>query len=270
MGDLEIKKSIEEIDGMYKENVGEEDTLGALVSGDPGVGKTTMITTAPKPILIYMFDPKGQIVVKRNLKKNEYRIVPLWKEQSQTPTEWKRFVELSEKHMELGLFNIFATVAIDSLTFALEACTNYVADFAPSLKMEASYTNRPRNLPFLGDYRIIYQEVLDRIKRFSGYPINLIVTSHLETSADELTGEIKANILAFKKLKGLIPPLFTEKYVIVTKPGPDGFAKRILLTQPKGRYIASSQLGLEPKEEPDFKMIMEKAGLSIADKELLK
>ncbi len=266
---LEIKKSLDEIEKMYSSSVG-EDTLGALISGEPGVGKTSMICTAPKPILIYMFDPKGHMVVNRLLKKEERLIVPLWGEQSQNPTEWKKFVDLSNKHMESGLFKQVATVAVDSLTYALEACTNYVADMAPGLRMEKSYTERIRNIPFIGDYRLIYQEILDRIKLFSTHPINLIFTSHLEVEQDEITGEIRANILAFRKLKGLIPPLFTEKYVIITKPKVGGVAQRILLTQPRGRYMASSQLGLDPEEVPDFREIMKKAGLNWKDKELLK
>lgn len=265
---LDIQTSLAEIDEMYA-NAGADTTLGALISGEGGVGKTAMCCTAPKPILFYQFDPKGSIVIERRLKNTEKKIVPLWADQSQSPTEWKKFLDLTDKHMELGIFDLFATVVVDSLTFALEACTHYVANMAPKLKLEKNYTERPRNIPFIGDYRIIYQELMDRIKRFSAFNINLIFTSHIETEADEITGEIKSNILAYRKLKGLIPPMFTEKYVIVTKPRSGQIAERILLTQPRGRYMASSQLGLDPEEKPDFREIMKKSGLNFKDKPLL-
>ena len=36
-----------------------------LLHGDKGIGKTTILKTAPKPILIFSFDPGGTIVLKK-------------------------------------------------------------------------------------------------------------------------------------------------------------------------------------------------------------
>ncbi len=270
---LDIKASIEEINKMYKETVGPDDTLGALISGEPGVGKTTMAGTAPKPILFYMFDPKGYHVLRKKVDKGEVLIVPLWTDQSQAPTEWEKFDRMSTDHMDTGFIKQFSSVVIDSLSFALIADANYVAAVqAPAADMKGP-KDRPRNIPFIGDYRFIYQNIMDKIQEFSAHPINLIMTSHITTEENELTKEIKVRLLAYGKLKNWIPPMFTEKYVLVTKPGvknPDGSVKRMILTQPKGKYDASSQLGLDPEEEPDFGIIMKKAGFNVKNKALLK
>lgn len=270
---LDIKASIEEINKMYKETVGEDDTLGALISGDPGVGKTTMAGTAPKPILVYMFDPKGHLVLRPLIEKGEVLVVPLWMDQSQDPTIWEKFNEMSTDHMDSGFIKQFSTVVIDSLSFCLITVANYVAAIqAPAADMKGP-KDRPRNIPFIGDYRFIYQNIMDKIQEFSSHPINLIMTSHVTTEENELTKEIKVKLLAYGKLKNWIPPMFTEKYMLITKPGeknPDGSVKRMVLTQPKGKYECSSQLGLPPEIEPDFRVIMKKAGFNVKDKALLK
>lgn len=269
---LKFYKEREEILSMYKSNVG-SDTFGCLIAGDAGVGKTTMIGTAPEPILVYMFDPKGYMVLREKFLEGRVLIVPLWKDQSQSPTEWKKFRELSNHHIRSGFIeSTFATVAVDSLTWCLEAATNYVADMAPDLGIEKSRTERVRNIPFMGDYRIIYQEILDKIKLFSSLPINLIFTAHMETMVNKEGTIVGRDLSVFKKLKDLIPPMFTEKYVLTTTPSGGGYAKRELLTQPKGSYrIGSTQFGnkLDPKEEPNIKHLMEKVGLTSNDKTLL-
>lgn len=257
---------LKEVQDMYTDVTGDS-TFGALISAVQGMGKTTMIGTAPYPILVYMFDPKGYIVLKKQIDEGKVLVVPLWGEQSQNPTKWKQFIQLSDKHMDTGFINKFATVAVDSLTYALEALTNFTA----TEMQVATNKTRLKNLPHLGDYRVIYQHIMDRINRFSEHPVNLIFTSHLEMVMDETTKEIKAEILAYSKLRGLLPPMFTEKYYILAdKPDATGIAKRYVITQPRNRYMASTQFELPARVEPNICKIMKDAGFTVKHKELLK
>lgn len=268
---IEVKTSLAEIDEMYADAGG--NTLGCLISGDPGTGKTTLLGTAPKPILIYMFDPRGHIVLREKISKKEVVVVPLWNENSQSPSEWGKFSELTNKHCESGFIDRFATVGIDSLTFALEALTNFTA-----VEMQGiTKKTRVKNLLHMGDYRVVYQHILDKIKQLANHKIHLICTSHLETTQDEVSGKVTTHILAYKKLQGLLPALFTEKYAVVTRPGSSGgVAKRVLLTQPEGRIqLASSQLGLEPVYDlkpgvESLTNIIRAAGVDVNEKELVR
>jgi hypothetical protein len=107
----------------------------------------------------------------------------------------------------------------------------------------------------------------------SAQECNFIATAHLVNQQDELTGEVIAELDTYKTLKSRVPILFTEKYVLQTKETSTG-VERYLLTQPKGRYRASTQLGkdgiFDREEIPDLKLLMQKAGLDVSDKPLFK
>lgn len=267
---LEVTKTVEELEQLYDDTIG-KDTFGCLIMGERGMGKTTMIGTAPKPILVYMFDPKGSQVLTPLIKEKKCLVIPLWGDKSQEPTKWREFKSFVTEHVETGFLKKFATVAVDSTTFLLEALTHHVSSTAHTLGLEKAIKPRPRNIPFQGDYRIIYQEVIDTIQDFSTQPINLIYTAHLEPEKNELTGDITMDISAYKKLRSFMPAMFTEKYVIRTKPlqtGKDGkkFSPRFIMTQPSGMYNASTQFeNMDYEEKPDIKYLMEKAGLDNSD-----
>lgn len=264
---LPYNKEHTEILSMYKEAVGEHDTFGCLIAGDAGSGKTAMLGTAPTPTLVYMFDPKGYLTLRDLFKEGKCLIVPLWTDQSQSPTEWGKFRKLVKSHIESGFIkDSFASVGVDSLTWALEACANYIGDAAENFGMEKSRTPRPRNMPFMGDYRLIYQEITDVIKQLSGLPVNLMFTGHLEVVKNKEGVPIGRELSVFRKLKDLIPPMFTEKYSLRIKQG-----VYELLTEQTGSYtIASTQLGkgglLKAIEKPSIKYLMEKVGMTINEK----
>lgn len=266
---LEIKTAISDIDKMY--SINDMSHFSMLVSGYPKTGKTSLILTCPRPILIYSFDPKGTLVLRDAIKEGWCKVLTYWGEHSQEPSEYMRFEEDFERHLEQGFFNYFGTVCIDSFTFFMEALTNQTSEAMGSIKMGEKGTVQKRilNLPHMGDYRVIYNTVRDVIKLASNEDCNFLLTSHLETYEDELTKEVSTDILTFNKLKGIVPAMFTENYIMMIKKGPNG-PEHWLQTKTYGRFKAGSQLGMGDRfdlyEEPDIKKLMIKAGLDPKDK----
>lgn len=237
--------------------------FSALIMGIYGSGKTTFLTTGVKPILIDSFDPRGtigiELALENEIKAGNLVIRKWWDETSSSPKVYKEWEKQWMKDVETGMLKHFGTYAIDSATTFIDALANQVAYQAG---------RKDRQLA-IQDYPVIYNTLKNVIKMSAAQETNFLLTAHLVTTQDEITGEVLAELDTYKKLKSQIPLLFTEKYIIITKQTPKG-VERVILTQPTGRYVASSQFALkgllEPKEVADLKVIMKKAGLSTTDK----
>lgn len=260
--DFDVRAELESINSMYKDSG--SDNFSALVMGEFGSGKTRLLKTAVKPVLVFSFDPKGTVVLKDDIEKGEVFVIPFWDERSDKPTEYKKFETLFEKYLKEGFFEKFGTVAIDSGTTFLQALSNYIS----------MAQGRTDGKLAIQDYLVIYNTVQDIIKLISARKTNFIFTAHLQPEQSELTGEIKYEIATYKQLKTRIPILFTEKYVLMDVTRKDK-VNRYLLTAPYKEYRASTQLGkdglFETREEPDISKLMKKAGYSTeSNKEMIE
>jgi hypothetical protein len=263
---LDVKKRMAEIDSMYSGD-GDSTPFSALIMSLPGVGKTSLFKSCPKPVLIDSFDPKGTLILEPYMKEHpgEIYVRKFWNESSKRPTEYRRWEATIEKDISDGFLNEFATYGIDTFTTQIEALTNATA----------MARNRADNLPAIQDYQVIYNTIRTFIKQISSQNCIFILTSHLEVVKDELTGAITAEIYTYKGLRTIVPPLFSEKYCLVLKQEKDasGHMKRVLLTDHQGIYRASTQIGsgkFAVEEEPDIKKLLQKAGLPYNDQMNLK
>jgi len=268
----EIKDRIGSFSNLYKEKRSSP-SFSALVMGLYGVGKTSLIVTGRKPILIDSFDPNGTLVLEQNYKSEiesgELVIRTFWNESSKAPSQHRRWEDIFEKDTSMKLFNYFGTYAIDSFTTWLDAVANRIS--------KDQGRNRKIQKLAIQDYQIIYDYAKDTIKSMSEFSCDLIVTAHLERFASEDTGNIVTDIRTYKNLRVELPLLFTEKYVLATeeepptKENPSGI-RRKLYTAAAGTYRASTQLGaggrLDAVEKPDIKHILKKVGLPTDDKVL--
>jgi len=233
--------------------------FSCLILGHYGSGKTTFIGTGRKPVLIDSFDPRGTLVLSKQIAAGDVIVRPFWNENSRHPTEYNRWEKVWEHDISTKFLENFGTYAIDSFTTFLQAMTNEVA----------LRNKRNNNLPAIQDYQIIYNNVRDIVKMTSVQKVDFVVTGHLVNIQDELTGEITAELDTYKGLKNQVPLLFTEKLILLVKTK-QGANEHVLLTQSWGRYRASTQLGaggvFDKEEKPDLKHLLEKVGLDSNDK----
>jgi len=262
---LDVKRKIDDIRKMYADKTGEGMYFSALIMGLFGSGKTRMIGTGRKPILIDSFDPRGTItlhsVFPDEVRRGEIIIRSFWDERHKRPTEYVKWEKQWESDIKSGFISEFGTYAIDSLTTFLDALANRVGQ----------REGRPEGKLAIQDYVPIYNTLKDIIKISSAQDCDFFLTAHLVTEQDEVTGRVKAEIDTYKRLKSQIPILFTEKYVMTTKDSSKGTIYK-LLTQPFREFSASTQLGAGDKfsreEDPDIKKLLKKAGMSCNDKKV--
>jgi len=274
-------QSIKPIEAMDLKTVYTPESINStqtiLLMGEPGYGKTSLIASGPKPILNYSFDPKGTAVIMNKypelISSKKYQFIPFWNERADNPTEYNRWESIWKAHIASGYLDQFAIVTIDSLTTWLEAAVN-------EWIKQKNIQRKGKILDNLaqGDYPGLYNLVRSMIKQTAACDCHFALTAHLEPEQDELLGTIRYVLSTYKKLKVIIPALFTEKWVITKQPGSNGITYSIL-TNNEGLYSASTQLKLPAKlplantdrlpegtTPENLRDILKKAGVHYEDK----
>lgn len=233
-----------------------EQGVSILVMGAFGAGKTHLLKTAPKPVLVDMFDPRGAAVLRDEIRSGSIIVRPWWDERSDRPTKYNEWAQRWEKDIESGLLDQFQTYALDSLTTFLEAMANAVS----------RQFGRPHGTLAIQDYNVIYNRVRDFVKITSTKARVFVVTGHLVSVKNDLTGEVTYELDTYNRLRNRLPILFSEKWVLVARKKPNG-VERVVLTQPTGMYYASSQLTTESEIQPDISAALRKAGFNFNHKQ---
>jgi hypothetical protein len=231
----------------------EKPAIHALIYGDPGAGKSTGAGTFPKPMLVFMFDPRGketpytkrgdvtvevddlgtpvQSVHSRKNGDLLIRVEHYIDAIPNQPEAYKRFLtRLTRLHDDLG---IFRTVVLDSVTFmelAARKLQQYVLN--PSSK-------EPRQW-FAGSTDTL-EEVL--MLHFGALPCNVVVCAHIDEDKDEVHGTMVRNPAAPGRLRKRSPAGYSELYHAYVKRDGKGGREFLWQTSSDAIYNASSQAG---------------------------
>ncbi len=233
-----------------------------LITGDMGTGKTKILGTAPRPILVHSFDPGGTLSLSKEI--SEGYVIPeqFERDDAKSPTMFREWTANFNRKFDTGFFSQIGTYAIDSATMWSDAMMN------EWLKSQG----RPAGIPQLQDYLRLMLDITNTLKIFASLPCYCILTAHIEVEKDEVTGRMKTfPMIVGKALKVKIPLLFDEVYVAEAK-GTSTRTEFSLLTKPDGIYQARSRIGagrFETHEKPDIKALLAKAGLDASDKQFV-
>lgn len=243
-----------------------QNTMNVLALSLPKVGKTHLISTGIRPIHIDSFDQGGtKIRVIQELVKSGDCIVDSSFEDDdfRRPTAFALWEDAFARRRRIGYFEHIGTYSVDSFTSWVDA----------ALLCIASKRKREDNVPYLNDWGVIVNLIKDYVKLFAALPCDVILPGHLIREKDDVTGEIISKIDATPKMQNRIPQIFDEVYVLITKHDNKIGTKRVLITQPSGRYTAGSRLGgdgiFSEFEKPNMRNLRKKLGWSTEDKEKL-
>lgn len=244
--------------------------ISILNMGEWGVGKTRLLGTARLPILIYMFDPNGAAVLNtvypNAIMQNMIQVIPCWGDSfanvtgegtGPPPHKYLEWEKLWQTHIESGYLSQFGTIAIDSYTTWMTSAAAYWLHLKNQTRKGVK-----TDMLAQGDYNGLYNLTRSMIHRTQACNCDFILNAHLETEKDELTGSIRHVLATYARLRSEVPPLFTEKWVMLDQATPKGVS-RYIITQPTGLYRASTQLGTgvwEAREEPNICKMLEKIG----------
>lgn len=257
-----IQKELESISTMYSEKPSTT-TTNFFITGESGSGKTVLISTAPGPILIDSFDPRGSESISDQIRAGRVIVDTRWEQDDpRTPFVFAAWEKSFWERKKSGMFDVIGTYAIDSSTGMLSCIMNMV------LKREG----RPAGVPQQNDYlpqMTFFQNVMQTV---ASLPCNVIVTNHLNLIEDASKGDktVLYRPLITGKLNVRTPLLFSEIYVLDTKQTSKGI-ERTILTQSTGRYLARTRIGREVfdlHEVPNLSQLLKKAGKAYEDKQI--
>lgn len=266
---LEIKKQAAEIKKMYEEDPRTK-TFNALIYGSLKTGKTSILRTCPKPVLVHSFDPSGTLVLRDLIEKGE--ILADTRFEHEDPFKpsacqlWeKEFNYLYRK----DFFKHVGTFAIDSMTTWSSIIMNEVIRRAAKAKKNREIGGAPQQQ----DWLLQMSFIENYIRKFLSLPCHCVLLGHADQAKNEEGAAVgDLGIMITGKLKERIPALFSEIYYLRIKDYKIG--SRELLTQPLYGIQAGSRLGykglLGKTEPPDIKKIMDKVGIDSSDKPLFK
>ncbi len=257
----------------YKQS-SEKSGFNALIYGDFGTGKTFLLSTCPKPVLVHSFDPGGPLTLRKWVESGEVMVeefLPDVEGKVDAYVKWeKRFNQLRKD----GFFDHIGTYCIDSLTTMSEALMAAIMARGFSKKegpRKPYHEDIPTYVPQIQDYMIQQFTLRDLLMVCCGLPCNFIATGHIDRAQDEVSGKIIATPMISGKYAQKIPLLFDEVYVTDVKESSRGLEYR-LLTESTGMYRARSRLAasynLKKYEEPVIKDILKKCNYAHEDKPL--
>lgn len=264
---LSIKKQAEEIKKMYESDPRTK-TFNALIYGSLKTGKTSLLRTCPKPVLVHSFDPSGTLVLRDLIDKGEILADTRFEHEDPfKPTACKLWEENFNLLYRKGFFDHVGTFALDSMTTWASIIMNEVIRRAAKTKKNREVGGAPQQQ----DWLLQMSFIENYIRKFLSLPCHCVLLGHADQPKNEEganTGDL--SIMITGKLRERIPALFSEIYYLRIKDYKAG--TRELLTQAVYGIQAGSRLGfggkLEKTEPPDIKKIMTKCGLDTSDKPL--
>jgi hypothetical protein len=266
-------KSISQVQQSYQEKT-QNKNFNALVYGGTGTGKTTLFTTARRPVYVYIFDPGGEVSIRDEIAQGW--IIADTRFQSDDPKEPKAYKEWEKDFNDKrhsGFFEMFATVGFDSLSTWSDLIMNRILKDmgrAPgqNIKYEGQ-TIQSYGVPFQQDYNPEMATIKYMVKLLMTLPCDVIFTAHPVKTKDDVTGKMFIGPSVTGRLKETLPLLFTEIYAAVTNATAGGINYQ-LLTRNDGLYMARTRLGkggiFDTYEKPDIKSLLKKAKMSVEDK----
>ena len=268
---LSIKKEAEKIQKMYEEDP-RTNSFNCIVHGPIKVGKTSLLRTCPKPVLVHSFDPGGPDVLKDMIASGEVIAdTSFEREDPFHPSACRNWEDAFNRLCQKDFFSHIGTFAIDSMTTWAQVIMYEIIRRAALAKKQKGRVcgDAPRQQDWLPQMAFIE----NYMRKFLSLPCHCILMGHSDQPTDDEgnpTGD--KGLMITGKLSERIPALFSEIYYLRIK----DFKKetRELLVKPVYGIQVGTRLGSEGKldkiEPPDIKAIMRKVGLDDSDKPLMK
>ncbi len=241
--------------------------MHALIVGDKGAGKTSLLKTCPKPALVFSFDPGGLSILRKEIASGDIIPVDLENDDPRNPTA---FLEYQKRYNEIGqagLFNEVASVALDSTTTMNHSIIAQILKkegrLLPAMNVKTDQKTQGMQIT---DWGTLLNTWLCVTRDLAMLPCHTILLGHLAKDKDDVTGGQVRGLLMPGQAKDNIPVLLHEYYILLA--GKDD-GERKLLTQHDGLYQATTRMGggiFDKFEKPDIRFLLEKAGYPAEDK----
>ena len=254
-----------------------QNSFNLLLLGESGSGKSTLCSTARLPIHVDSFDPggtkawmdmvkSGKAIVDSRYEGDDPTKPSIPKPPGKPPgLDWAYQVWKweFERRVKSGYFNHIGTYVMDSATTWSLSIMNWV------LAKGGIPGEAPR---FTKDYGPQKIEIQNYIKKMLDLPCDFIMTGHLESEKDEVSGKVRYKFMTTGKAEIIIPLQFDEIWTMISEQKGMKDIEYKVLTAKNGAYPAATRIGskkFNTFEEPDIKGLLKKAGRDYSDRPLL-
>lgn len=250
-----------------------------LLMGEKGVGKTSLVRTARKPVHIDSFDPGGTIVLQDMIYSGDVVADTRYEnEDPKSPKAYRLWMHTFMEKYKDNYFESFGTYVIDTTTPWIDSMLYWVQHTIEQGKSHAGETPKWNR-----DYRPVRTEVENQLRLILNLPCDVILIGHYTGDYEDVLvynpvtqmRERESNLFRYVfngigETKNKVPLFFTEMWILqFGRETRDGTERRVL-TQNDGLFRASTRLGASGKfnkwEEPNIKNLLKKAGWPTADK----
>ena len=204
-----------------------------LVYGQSGAGKTTLIKTLPKPIVL---SAEGGLL---SLQDADLPFIEI----SDMETLREAYTWLTQSDEAKG----FESVALDSISEIAEVVLN----------AEKKATKDPRQA-----YGAMQEQMTDIIRSFRDLPgRHVYMSAKLEKTQDEMGRVLYAPSMPGNKIGQALPYFLDEVLALRVEKDGEGVTQRALMCDSDGLWLAKDRSGkLGPWEAPDLGEIIAKIG----------
>ena len=265
---MDLTTHIQSLKDLYQSD-NQNRRLRALIYGDKGTGKTTLLATARKPVYIQSFDPGGPLLpcIQAGVESGDIIVDSSWELLTDTSKVNGKFVmEAWLEHMvyleKIDLFSKIGTFAMDSLTFWSE---HLMADI---IRRDPKNTS---GIPQIQSYVPYQYQFVNIMKQFQDKPCDVIVVGHIAKVEDPVKGGKQTGLnLIGAKTSGKVLAAFSELWCLKKTHDSKG-SKVELLTQGDHYYDASTRIGsgkLSASEVPNISAMLKKCGWDASRREV--
>ena len=233
-----------------------------LLIGPEGVGKTNFIKTMPKPIYCFSFDKgyltlAGEDGIKVGLCMDDDRYHP------KAYPEFKRKFDALKKgevyKWKDGKEEPYQTIAFDNISFL----STYIFDYQQAVN---NNIDKPGGYVVYGQVKSLIQDIINQAVLISPW---IVATALIETSKDDVTGEIFFTPDMVGSIKNEIGAWFDGVFYLTVDKTPQGGKQYKLITVGERRHKAKIRLpssianAVGAVEVPDFTLLMQKVNAAI-------
>ena len=207
---------------MKLSEIKDTDFIKVLVCGPPGTTKTCFAVGFPTPILVLDFDGKVNSAArwyekdKERLEQIEVRQLNKRLDDKDPIAELNQIIKDELIPQQKAGQMKYKTLVVDSMTTFSSAVLAHIVKTNPGIKRVQSAQGFQAGMQ---DFGILKREFARLIPGLLSLPMNIVMTAHVKTDRNEITGEIIRSPIMDGSFSQELPIYFEEVYRVFLKDG---------------------------------------------------